>query len=371
MPRALQPIRQPRRGPRAALGLCAAIALALLAPPPAEAVASPFWGVSSQTPLGAADLARMGQAEVGTLRALFSWSAVEPAPGARDWSAIDRVVAAAASNRIDVLPILFGTPGWVARGLDRRRCAADCATHPPHSDAALRAWRRFVADAVERYGRGGEFWARHPGLPRRPIVAWQVWNEQNSPSFFAPRISVRHYARLLDRAASAIRGTNRRAEVILGGMAELAGVRGTRPGWRYLRALYRRPGARRDFDGVAAHPYASSFAGVREQVARARGTMRRAGDRRADIWITEIGIASGTGDDPFEVGPRRQARHLRTSFAFLRRHRRALALRAVVWFSWRDSSTPLCAWCPTSGLFDGGYAPKPAFEAFTQFTGGY
>jgi Beta-galactosidase len=166
MRHALEPIRHPRRGPRAALGACAAIALAL-APPPTEAVASPFWGVSSQTPLGAADLARMGQAEVGTLRTLFSWSAIEPAPGARDWSAIDRVVAAAAANGIEVLPVLYGTPDWVAQRLDRRRCADACAVYPPRSAAALGAWRRFVADAVRRYGRGGRFWAQHP-LPRPP-----------------------------------------------------------------------------------------------------------------------------------------------------------------------------------------------------------
>ncbi|MGH2985779.1 MAG: hypothetical protein ACRDLO_03710, partial [Solirubrobacterales bacterium] len=225
-------------------------------------------------------------------------------------------------------------------------------------------------DAVRRYGRGGEFWAQHPTLSRRPIFAWQIWNEQNSPDFFAPKISSRRYARLLDRAAKAIRGVNRRAEVILGGMAEIAGVAGAQPGWAYLQALYRRRGVRRDFDGIAPHPYAANLAGVREQIARARRTARAARDRKATLWITEIGAASGHGEDPFELGAESQARHLRKSFRFLRGRRRALAAQAVVWFSWRDASTTICAWCPTSGLFDGSYAAKPAFREFARFTGG-
>jgi len=364
------PVRDRPRRLRGGPIVCALIAISVLVPSPAEAEPRSFWGVSSQTGVGAADLARMGEAEVGTLRALFSWSTVEPVPGARDWSAIDAIVAEAAANEIAVLPFLYGTPDWVARGLDRRRCAGDCAVYPPRSDAALLSWRRFVGDAVRRYGRGGAFWARHPSLPKRPIFAWQIWNEQNSPDFFAPRISSRRYARLLDRAAKAIRGVNRRAEVILGGMAEIAGVSGAKPGWAYLRDLYRRPGARRDFDGIAPHAYAANVAGVREQIAKARRTARAARDREASMWITEIGVASGQGDDPFELGPEGQARHLRKSFRFLRARRRALAAKAVVWFSWRDASTSICAWCPTSGLINGTYTAKPAFREFTRFTGG-
>jgi Beta-galactosidase len=357
--------RRPRHAIAGAL-----ISLSMLAASPAAAEPRSFWGVSSQTALGADDIARMGEAEVGTLRALFSWSTVEPVPGARDWSAIDAIVAEAAVNEITVLPFLFGTPDWVARGLDRRSCDGDCAAYPPRSDAALLSWRRFVGDAVRRYGRGGEYWAQYPAVARRPIFAWQIWNEQNSPDFFAPRISSGRYARLLDRAARAIRGVNRRAEVILGGMAEIAGVSGAKPGWAYLRALYRRAGARRDFDGIAPHPYAASFAGVREQIAKARRAARAAGDREATIWITEIGVASGRGEDAFELGPAGQARHLRRSFRFLRRRRRALAARAVIWFSWRDAALAICGWCPTSGLLDGAYGAKPAFRAFTRFTGG-
>lgn len=47
---------------------CALIAVAMLTASPAEAAPPSFWGVSSQTALGAGDFARMGEAEVGTLR---------------------------------------------------------------------------------------------------------------------------------------------------------------------------------------------------------------------------------------------------------------------------------------------------------------
>jgi polysaccharide biosynthesis protein PslG len=370
MQRIAEPTRRRHRSRRIPFAACAALALLGLALPAGDAAARPSWGVSSQTPLGAVDIARMGQAKVGILRTLFSWSTVEPAPGTRDWEAIDAIVADAAAHGIQVLPVLYGTPAWIAERLDRRRCAPVCDVYPPRSNAALRVWRRFVADAVRRYGRGGTFWEQHPALPKRPVATWQVWNEQNSPDFFAPRISIGRYRRLLGVASGAIRGANRRAEVVLGGMAEIAGVHGARTGWSYLRALYRRPGVERDFDGVAPHPYAADVTGVRRQIRKTRRVVRWAGDPGASMWITEIGLASGDGGDPFEVGPAAQARHLRRSFAFVRARRVRLNARAVVWFSWRDSPTAICAWCPTSGLFDHSYGAKPAFRAFTRFTGG-
>ena len=207
----------------------------------------------------------MKRGGVGTLRSVLLWSGANPSRnGDYAWSGFDVVVADAARNGIRVLPFVYGTPRWVAHGLDNRRCGA-CDAYAPRHRAALAAWKEFIGAAVDRYGPGGEFWAEHPQLPRTPIRAWQIWNEQNSKSFYAPKPTVKGYAKLLHAAAGAIRTHDRKADVVLGGMAELAGSRKAIAGHVYLDDLYDRRGAKRDFDGVALHPYGAKASAVETQ----------------------------------------------------------------------------------------------------------
>ena len=124
----------------------------------------------------------------------------------------------------------------------------------PAPRQALAAWRSFLSAAVRRYGPGGTFWAEHPNLPKVPIRDWQIWNEQNADPFFRPRARPRDYARILRAADRAIHGRDRKADVILGGMAELAGSRKAIPGPRYLAQLYGIKGIERSFDSAAVHP---------------------------------------------------------------------------------------------------------------------
>lgn len=348
------------------------LALALIALGCATAQARPLFGLSSQTPLAPGEYERMGEGGVGTLRAQLSWADADPtrAEGEYTWFGFDAVVTDAARNRITVLPFLFSTPAWVARGIDNRRCGGDCALFAPRRGPALAAWHDFVGAAVDRYGRGGEFWSEHPNLPKRPITAWQIWNEQNSKSFYRPRPNPKAYAKLLDRAAAAIAARDRRADVVLGGMAELAGSRKAIAGSKFLGKLYDRRGARRDFDGIAPHPYGKSFRSVKAQVDGFRRQARRAGDGRVGLWITETGWSSAGGGHPLEVGKRGQAKRLKQTLGFYKRKRGALNVKNVTWFSWRDSGVPICDWCPRSGLFTKSLRPKPSWRAFTRLTGG-
>ncbi len=328
----------------------------------AEAKPHPFYGVSSQTPLGQSDYQKIAKAKIGTLRAILQWSGVNPTQGgAYAWGGFDTVVAEAASQRIRVLPFFFGTPDWVARGLDHRQCGI-CVGYAPRHRAALAAWRGFVGAAVDRYGRGGTFWAEHPELPRLPIRAWQIWNEQNSKSFYAPKPSTKAYAKLLHAAASAIHGRDRHADVVLGGMAELAGSRKAVPGHEYLHDLYHRRGTKRDFDGVAVHPYGARAKAVEEQAELFASESRAAHDRKVGLWVTETGWSSANGSNPLEVGRHGQAKRLKQAYRFFERARHRLHVKTVVWFSWRDSPDSICAWCANSGLVKKNGRQKPAYR---------
>ena len=139
----------------------------------------------------------------------------------------------------------------------------------------------------------------------------------------------------------------------------------------YLRQLYQRPGFVDRFDGVAVHPYAQSFKTVKLLVELMRKESDKAGDGGVGYWLTEVGWASGGASHPLVVGARKQAKKLRQAFTYFTKRRKQLHIRQIDWFSWRDTppSLSLCVWCPESGLFTReGFAPKPALNAYMEFT---
>ena len=361
----------------AVLGAGIGLGALALADDRVDEVPRSFYGIVSQSPLGETEIERMERGGIGRLRMLFSWAAIDPTPAPDDyaWSALDAVVAAAARHGIEPVPFLFGTPAWVARELDGHRCAPErCAFFAPRGPEALRAWRRFVAAAVERYGAGGTLFAERPDLPERPAAAWQIWNEQNSVAFFRPRPDVGAYADLLRAAAAEVRAADPGAPIVLGGMfgTPFGGRAPSLPAPRYLRRLYATPGLAEDFDAVAAHPYAARVHGVAEQIERLRAEMAAAGDASSELWVTEIGWSSGGGGNPLERGRAGQARRLREAFDYLLAVREVHRIANVTWFAWRDlAGEPICEWCAQAGLFEAAkLEPKPAWEALAGYAGG-
>ena len=353
--------------------LCACLLIA----GPAQAGKPPrnFFGVVPQGGLGDQDFEIMGKAKVGTLRFHVNWANTNPSKGNYDWSGIDPDIRRAAENRVRVLPFIYNTPGWVAHA-DGHNCADDCGAYAPRSKQALDAWATFLRTAVKRYGPDGEFWAENPSVPEVPVKAWQLWNEQNSPSFYKPKPSVKGFAKLMKAGNSAIKRVDRDAEVILGGMfgTPLGGQRPALSAWGFLRKLYGIKGAKRTFDGVAPHPYGAQFKSkVLAQVKLFRHEMVKAHDGNASLWITEVGWASGGAPNPLNRGLKGQASRLKEAFKYFVKHRKKLNIENVDWYSWRDSSDSaagLCEWCPDSGLLREDFSTKPSYDAFTSFTGG-
>jgi hypothetical protein len=341
----------------------------LLAPAAAHAVPRGFFGIVPQTPLDAEDMSRMRAGGIETIRLPTPWAAIQRSPRSDfDWSSMDAAVAEAARNRIEILPVLGTSPRW-ATGNWRRM--------PVDGGRARRAWAEFVRAAVERYGRGGEFWTeRGPGsnepVPPMPIRAWQVWNEENFFYFVKP-VSAGRYARLLAITGAALRQADPGAEIVLGGLFgnPRQGLPLALDAVDFLDQLYRSGGVKANFDAVALHPYAADVAELRRQVEEVRATMARHGDRRANLYITEMGWGSAYNPQTvaFEVGVQGQVRELRSAYAYLLANWRRLRLRQVDWFTWKDVPGA-CNFCDSSGLFRQGerFRPKPAWRAFVQVT---
>jgi hypothetical protein len=342
----------------------------LLIPATAQALPGGFFGIAPQTTLTEVDAQYMSAGGVESIRMEMPWASVQPTSAPiYDWSSLDPTVAIAARHHLQVLPFFYGTPPWLSNSL---------ASLPIDTMQQREAWAAFVTAAVDRYGPTGTFWEEHgpfssQPVPFQPIRTWQVWNEANFFYFTFP-VSPTRYAELLKLTYPAIKAADPEAKVILSGLfgkPDEGGSRGM-PASRFLAALYRVPGIRADFDGVALHPYAISAANL-EEIIEATHRVMLANHDSVPLYITEMGW--GSQNDfrkvAFEQGVRGQARVLREVYGYLIANQSRLRLRGAFWFSWKDLAGS-CSFCDSVGLFKVGasFRLKPAWRSFTALTGG-
>src|SRR5215204_162870 len=343
--------------------LLAGLVALLLAPPSAAHARAPgFVGMTSEDVLAGSaayrsqTLATQRASGIELLRQKFDWAVIERSHGRFDLGWYDGFVLAAASHGMRILPILFNAPRFYARHRGNAAC-------PPRRMGRM---ARFARVLVRRYGRRGSLWRQYPGVRKLPITAWQIWNEPNLRVYWCGRPRARAYARMLRVVGKAIRRVNRRAEIVTAGLPP-SKLSGTVPLPRFIRQLYW-AGARRWFTTLAINSYARNHHELGRLLRGVRRLMNRSGDRRARIWVTELGWGDAGPRHRFVVGSGGQARRIRRSFAYVRRHRRGLRLRGVVYYSWRDGRPYpphyKDMWGLHTGLLRVDGSAKPAFHAF-------
>jgi hypothetical protein len=333
-----------------------------------------FFGIGPQATLSDEDAAYMKAGGIESVRWPVAWSSVQAtAKGGYDWTSFDETVAVATRHGLQVLPFLVSSPRWVA---------TQPTTLPINNARARNAWAAFLQAAVKRYGPGGEFWDLHaPGvvkyetpIPRPlPIRNWQIWNEANF-FYFAYPASPQRYAKLVKISSQAIKAVDPTAKVILTGLfgnPTASGARGM-PAAQFLETVYRTPGIKSYFDGVALHPYAVDTETLEELVEELHEVTVENHDR-LPLYITEMGWGSQNDFNTvaFEQGIRGQVRELKGAYGYLLENRNRLDLKQVYWFSWKDIAGS-CSFCDSVGFFRESkrFHPKPAWHAFVALTGG-
>jgi hypothetical protein len=366
----------------AAVALCCCLLVALFAgagtaaaKPPVPAP-SGFFGIDPQGTLTDEDARYMKAGGIDTVRWPLPWLAVQGTrKGGYNWAVFDPVVEVAARHGLRVLPFVYGTPPWIS---------PKYTTEPVNNARARQAWAAFLEAAVRRYGPRGSFWAEHapgglgvqyiPEIARPlPIRSWQVWNEANF-FYFAYPASPQRYIKLLKLSTPAIKRIDPGAKVILSGLfgePNATGAKGM-DATKFLATIYRTPGIKSYFDGVALHPYAA-FAEDLEEMTEALHQVMLENHDRVPFYITEMGWGSENNFQQvaFEQGPRGQVKQLRASYGYLLENRARLNLKQVYWFSWKDQAGS-CSFCDSVGFFREGerFHPKPAWHAFVALTGG-
>jgi hypothetical protein len=330
-----------------------------LAAPAGAAVPRDWLGVAADGPLieapaeHAGEWPRIRASGARSVRIAFYWSAGERSgPGAVDFGVYDAPVLAAAQQGLGVLPVVFSAPEWA-------RAEPGVIASPPRDPGD---YARFLTALVARYGPRGSLWDEHPEVTARPIRAWQIWNEPNLKGYWSQQPFAAGYVRLLEAARRALRTADPGAKAILAGLPN---------GWAALRQIYR-AGGRRAFDAVAIHPYTARPSRVPRFVLEARKVMRRFGDRRKPVWVTEVSwpAAKGRANDPIGIATtdRGQARRLRLGLTALAKARKRLRVARVYWYTWlsAESSDSVFAWSGLRRLREGQVVSSPALAAFRQ-----
>ncbi len=373
-------MRQLRIGPprRARLWLASfAIALlgALTFSSAASALPANFWGVVPQVAPSDEQLQRLKRGGVDSIRVPVSWGSIQPTRrGGYDWSSTDSFIAAAVKARIEVFPFLSTAPGW-AVPVDRRFGSPQ--TLPVRNGKQRSGWKRFVTQAILRYGPQGTFWSENPELPRRPLRTWQVWNEPNF-KYFVARPDPADYGKLVELTYAAAKKADPGAKLVLGGLfaRPIEATFHVRPRQAYfasefLEQMYKStPGIKSKFVGYALHPYTGSYKNLPGRIEEVRRALARSHDAGKALYITELGWSSEPPQphNSFAKGVAGQARELRGAFRILTANQRKWNLQRVFWFSVSDYAG-LCNFCGGSGLFHEG-KPKPAWNAYVRFAGG-
>lgn len=342
--------------------LLAVVAALLVVAAPASAAKTEreFFGLNLNTAgdaLVEGDVPVMKSAKVGVVRVAIEWQVVQPEKGGpMDWSYFDRLYSRAARAGVRVLPILSGAPKWVQ----------DQPHYPPRTPEKIAAFSTFVRAAVDRYGRGGDFWTQNRTVPSKPSTMWQVWNEPNLAYWWEEKPDAKEYLTLLRSTSRAIRGGDSKAKVVLGGLPETNGI----PMNEYLTRLYKAsPKFKTYFDVLAIHPFGRGWPGVEGALYRLRQVTKKYKDDKTPVIITEIGWATGGGKDAdFQVtSPKGQSDRLRSTFRNVVKNRKKWNVAGIVWYAYRDL-VPGDWWIMNCGLFDRSGKAKPAWSVFRSFS---
>lgn len=344
----------------------ASLALAL-APSQANAAPRGFFGVVPQDFLKPVDYARLGGADVGSLRIGIHWPALQRtrAEGNEIRDIFDDEFGNAAARGIQVLPFVNNTPDWVN---PREKM-------PPIDTAADRdAFKNVLRLLVERYGPGGAYWRGdfrqdYPRSTPKPVTTWQIWNEPSSPSSWHPKPNAADYAKLVLIAEKAIHEADPTAKIMLAGVYHDPRNGGPKAP-EFTRKVLSAPGLKSAIDSLALHPYGKDPADVGDLIGSVRKVIKQKNAAKKELFITESGWSSGKGKGQSFTSIKGQARKLKGVFRLALQKRRAWNLGGVYWYSLVDlrPNQPACFFCHETGLFDAKRRPKPAWEAFKSFT---
>jgi Cellulase (glycosyl hydrolase family 5) len=319
---------------------------ALFAAAPASAAEAGV-NLNGLSPVNVAEASALGAKWV---RVFVTWPDLEPAPGVHSpfWLAqYDRLLGSLPKGTHAILDFV-DTPSWES--------GSAAPNAPPANPADYAAILHFIA-------------ARWAGK----VAAYEIWNEEDTPLWWAGGPDPAAYTRLLQAAYPAVKSADPAAEVVLGGL--------TGNDYNFLQGVYQ-AGGKGYFDAVGVHtdtacdvnsPFVflrdadgqldqDSFIGYREVHA----TELANGDDKP-IWMTEMSWRTTSavcdegafaGQKPEGVSDAQQATYLAQAYHCLAT---APYVQLGLWYPIDDEGAVV------SGLQRANHSHKPSYAALRSF----
>ena len=208
------------------------------------------------------------------VRTDFTMSSVQPTSSKSfNWGPLDKKVAAASAQGLQVLGILDYSPQWNAHPGCIVGSPNECAPADP------KAFANYAAAAAAHFPQ---------------VRYWEIWNEPNLSRFWSPSPAPSDYVTMLNGAYAAIKAVAPNDVVIAGALSRARDITGVQIApTTFVTSMYAK-GAQ--FDILSLHPYTYPFSPDTANngngwpdVATIRATMVANRDLAKKIWITELG----------------------------------------------------------------------------------
>lgn len=276
---------------------------------------------------------------VGWVRMDFLWSDIEPKENEFDFEKYDRIVNLLCAQKINILGVLQYNANWTS----------PAEWNSPPDDTSL--FTRYVKEVIKRY--------------KDKIKHWELWNEPDSPVYWAKQDGLKSYVALLKEVYRAAKETDPECKILNGGLAN---------GLASINLLYDN-GAKDYFDILNLHfftnpYYQNAIRQVEVFPKLAYKIMLRNGDGNKKIWITEIGCPGvkiglnvpnwWLGKNPSEE---MQADWLKKVFRVLLEDEN---VEKVFWAFFRDTDKHWGNGIDYFGLVRFNFTKKPGFKAYQE-----
>ncbi|MGP0174060.1 beta-galactosidase [Pseudomonas sp. NCHU5208] len=291
-------------------------------------------------------IAKLKELELQWIRMGLHWDRLEPAPGQWQWAEVDRVMQVVEQEQLKPLIYLVGSAPFATSapsGVSNRD------QYPPIN---AQLFASSFATLASRY----------------PYAkAWQVWNEQNIPSFWQPAENPLQYQQLLESSLNALASARPDATQVIGGNAYYSQM--PVRGGLMLEALLRLGSVKRD-RVTAYHPYSQEpegdVPGAGDFISNANTVnqyLRQYGS--GPIWATEFGWSSYPGPAELQpiIGEQGQADYMLRRLALMS----AMDFDRVFLFTLSDLDARATPRDRFYGLLRLDGSEKPAYQALKRF----
>ena len=312
----------------------------------------------------------------------------DPGDPSYNWSLYDRLARYAASNGIQLVFSIVGTPAWANHGAGRNHAPTNFNTLENFAHAAAIRYSGFYVPPLAQQDPT----LAGPTDPLPAVKMWTAWNEPNNPVFLQPQyqrvhgkwtvLSAYNYARICNAIYTGIHSAMKSQTEPLTGEKVACGVTDPRGNdnagssrasvdpLSFLIAAHKY--GMKKFDVYAHNPYASAGSEAPNYVpkgkAKRRIQMGNIGVLLAlvkkyygakHLWITEYGYQTNPPDHTIMgTSWAKQAADLRLAYAIARKNPR---IDMMLWYLVKDEPS-IGGW--QSGLETVGGVHKPAWTAF-------